>query len=243
MSEPVFTMNGVVARYGFRTVLRELSLSLNRGESLGLLGPNGSGKTTCLRVLLGLVRAHMGKVSVFNQPAGSFHAFERLGFAPEDGTPPEYLTGHEYLTFVASERLIPRPERELRVTELLEYFELPRKGIIRSYSKGMKRKVVLAQAFLGNPDFLILDEPLNGLDPLFIIRLRERIEEYLKGGGSLIYSSHLLSEVEKTCGRIAIIKHGSLLADSTTADLIKRYSSVEGAYREIVQGNSHVVPG
>ncbi len=226
----VFQIQGVRIAYGLRPAVDNLSLSLKAGKSLGLLGVNGAGKTSTIRALLGMLKPRQGELNIFGFRPGDYRAFSKIGFAPEDGVPPEYLSGREYLRFVGAFRVRDRSARNKEADELIEWFELQPEKKIRDYSKGMKRRLVLAQAFLGNPPFLILDEPLNGLDPLVIIKLRDRLDAYRRQGGTILYSSHILAEVEKTCTDIAILSKGNMVADSSTEAMIREFGSVEGAF-------------
>jgi ABC-type multidrug transport system ATPase subunit len=227
---PIFQIEGLQVNYGFRTAVDSLSLSLQRGMSLGLLGLNGAGKTSTIAALLGMLRPRRGTVRLFGEKPGSPRLFSRLGFAPEEAVPPEFLSGEEYLSFVGELRVKNSVERKKQVSALLQWFELDPAKRIRQYSKGMRRRLILAQAFLGNPDLLILDEPLNGLDPLIIIKLRERLEAYRASGGTVLYSSHILNEVEKSCSDIAILFQGKLILNAPVPDLVRDYGSVESAF-------------
>ena len=198
---------------------------------MGLLGANGAGKTSTIRAILGLVRPAKGSIRVFGFAPGALKGLALLGFAPEEGCPPEYLTGKEYLVFVG--RMRSKEDRKAAVQtadRLLADFELAPEKKIRDYSKGMRRRLVLAQAFVGAPKILILDEPLNGLDPLMILKLREYLSEYRKQGGSLLYSSHILSEVERTCTHVAILQEGELVLTDSMDNVVSNYGSVEGAF-------------
>jgi len=230
----VFQMQEVRVCYGRRSAVDSLSLSLERGRSLGMLGPNGAGKTSTLRAILGMVKPRRGQISVMGGPPGDPKNFQKIGFAPEEGSPPEFLTAPEYLSLVAEFKIHDRAKRKEEIGDLVQLFELPLDKKIRDYSKGMKRRVVLAQTFLGHPELLVLDEPLNGLDPLLIIKLRKRLEDYMKDGGSLVFSSHILAEVEKTCSVIAILREGSLLCSASTSELVSRFGSIENAFASYV---------
>jgi ABC-2 type transport system ATP-binding protein len=227
---PVFEIRNLRVVYGFRCAVDNLSLSLKTGESLGILGVNGAGKTSTLRGLLGMLKPRRGSISLFSGKPGALRTLRSIGFAPEDGVPPDYLTAAEYLSFAGSFRISDRATRKRQVSELVDWFELTGRKRIRDYSKGMKRRVVLAQAFLGDPPLLILDEPLNGLDPLMIIKLRDRIHLYMKNGGTVLFSSHILAEVEKTCSRVAILDQGQLKLDSPLDSILKEFGSVENAF-------------
>jgi ABC-2 type transport system ATP-binding protein len=235
-SDPVFELSRVRVRYGLRSAIESLSLSTTPGSALALLGTNGSGKTSTLRVLLGLIRPSQGRATIFGQTPGTPGVLQRIGFAPESALPPEFLTGEEYLRFSAAFKIKSPKDRKEAVSEILEWTELPGKAKFGDYSKGMRRRLVLAQAFLGKPDLLILDEPLNGIDPLFIIKLRKRLESYLTEGGTLLLSSHILAEVERVCTHVAILRKGKLVCSSSLSDLLKEYGSIESAFQKKVMG-------
>jgi len=226
--------------YGLKSAVESLSLTLSSGASLGLVGRNGAGKTSTIKALLGMVRLRQGSINILGEKPGSTRAFAKMGFAPEDGVPPEYLSGTEYLDFVGSVRRTGNSASRDEIASLLDWFELPPRKKIGEFSKGMKRRVVLAQAFLGQPEFLILDEPLNGLDPLFILKLRQKTEEYLKAGGTLLLSSHILSEIEKACSEVAIVNDGKLMRHAPLKQLVEESGSVEAAFSQVVGRASDV---
>jgi ABC-type multidrug transport system ATPase subunit len=229
----VFHLHQVCVRYGRQQAVKEVSLALQKGEALGLLGANGAGKTSTLKALMGMLKPSAGQVSVFGLAPGSVGALARTGFAPEDAVPPERCSGQEYLEFIGRMRRIPDSRLKDECASLLSDFDLVPHKRVKTYSKGMKRRLVLAQAFLGTPEFLVLDEPLNGLDPLVIVKLRERIEKYRSAGGSLLYSSHILSEIEKSCTRIAVLREGELVLNCPTSEAVKQYGSVEAAFEAV----------
>lgn len=229
----VFQIEQLQVRYGRNIAVDSLSLQLKRGEALGLLGANGAGKTSTLRSLMGMMKPSGGSVRVLGGKPGSTAVLKRIGFAPEEAIPPERVSGQEYLEFISSVRSEKGKSLKEDCAVLLEEFDLVPHKRVRDYSKGMKRRLVLAQAFLSNPDFLILDEPLNGLDPLIIVKLRQRLEKYRAAGGSLLYSSHILAEVEKTCTQIAILREGKLVLETSVAEAASRYGSVEAAFEKV----------
>jgi ABC-2 type transport system ATP-binding protein len=206
------------------------------GESVGLLGANGAGKSSTLKALLGMLRPSGGEIKILGGKPGSFSNFEKLGFAPEEGVPPDYLSGKEYLSFVSRLKKPSKREHSEEVEELLSWFELDPRKPIREYSKGMKRRITLAQAFLGEPDLVVLDEPLNGLDPLMIVKLRNRLNEKRNKGMGLLYSSHILSEVEKCCSRAIILNEGKLVLDAPLEAIQSEYGSIENAFAKTVGG-------
>lgn len=230
VDQTIFQIENLKVTYGFRTAVDGISLRLDRGSSLGLLGLNGAGKTSTIRALLGMLRIRNGKVKVFAGKPGGIEGFGKIGFAPEEGQPPAYLNGEEYLSFVGGFRMQNATERRDAIRELLTFFELDPKKRISQYSKGMKRRIIMAQALLGSPELLILDEPLNGLDPLLIMKLRKRLEEYRMRGGTILFSSHILTEVEKTCSEVAILHKGKLACWEKLEALLKEFGSVEKAF-------------
>lgn len=235
--QDIFQVENLKVTYRFRTAVEALTLSLRPGKSLALLGVNGAGKTSTIRALLGMLRPKAGKVTVFGGPAGDPKSFRDIGFAPEEAVPPEYLSAGEYLRFVGAFRQKDREKRNREADDLVGWFDLDPAKKIRDYSKGMKRRLVLAQALLGGPKLLILDEPLNGLDPIVIMKLRERLTAYREAGGSILYSSHILAEVEKTCTDVAILSAGRLMLCDPMEKILAEYGSVEKAFAEKV-GNS-----
>jgi ABC-2 type transport system ATP-binding protein len=234
--QTLFEIQNLRLNYGLKTVVEDLSMKLERGQSLGLLGANGAGKTSTLKALLGMMKPKAGSIQLFGETPGKPKGFMKLGFAPEDGVPPEFLTGLEYLHHVGAFRIKNPSDRRGAARELLEYFELAPEKKIKDYSKGMKRRLLLAQAFLGKPELLVLDEPLNGLDPLIIIKLRSRLDAFRSEGGSFLFSSHILAEVEKSCSHVAIMDKGKLLSFKTVESLVGEFGSVEAAFAKLVGG-------
>jgi ABC-2 type transport system ATP-binding protein len=237
-AESAIRVDDLTVKYGFRTAVTSLSLNVPRGGAVGLLGANGAGKTTTLHAILGFLRPKSGSISLLGQGKAGPKVFHQIGFAPDDGCPPEYLNGREYLNFVGKFRIADKSRRKEEVDQWLSWFELDPRKRVSGYSKGMKRRLGLAQALLGKPDLVILDEPLNGLDPLFILKLREGLEKYIAEGGTLLFSSHILAEVEKVCSEVAILAGGRLVIQSSVAALAAEFGSVENAFKVKVGGVS-----
>lgn len=215
--------------YGLRKAVQGISFSISPGEKVGLLGANGAGKSSTLRAILGMQPYARGEIRVFNSKPGCMEILSRTGFAPEEGSPPDYFSGKEYLDFVQKIK-VSSPNSPQVADELLSWFELDPNKKIREYSKGMRRRLTLAQALLGAPDLLILDEPLNGLDPLIIVKLRDWLNAQKQSKTCLIYSSHILSEVEKVCTRAIILKNGKIVLDLGLSEIISQFGSVEAAF-------------
>jgi len=190
-----------------------LDLTINRGEVFGLLGPNGSGKSTTIKLLLGLIFPSAGTAHVLGQPAGSTVINERIGFLPEESYLYRFLNGEEILRFYGRLFRIPRKELNRRVPELLDIVGLDakaRKRKLREYSKGMARRIGLAQALINNPDLILLDEPTTGLDPIGTREMKDLILSLKKQGKTVLLCSHLLADVQDVCDRITILFRGKM---------------------------------
>jgi ABC-2 type transport system ATP-binding protein len=193
--------------------LDDLSLTIKRGEVFGLLGPNGSGKSTTIKLLLGLIFASSGSATVLGKPAGSTEINERIGFLPEESYLYRFLNGEEILRFYGRLFRIPRKELNRRVPELLDIVGLDakaRKRKLREYSKGMARRIGLAQALINNPDLILLDEPTTGLDPIGTREMKDLILSLKAQGKTVLLCSHLLADVQDVCDRITILFRGKM---------------------------------
>ncbi len=219
-AQPAIALEGVCKRYGASEVVHEVHLRLVAGESLALLGHNGAGKTTLIKVMLGLTRPSAGSVRICGrQPRErGFSALRaRIGYLPENVMFHDTMTGRELLTFYARLKGQPRSA----VPALLEQVGLgaAMDRRVRAYSKGMRQRLGLAQALLGDPVLLLLDEPTTGLDPLLKRQFYALVAERQKQGVSVLISSHALSEIEARTDRIAIMRSGRLVACGTLAEL------------------------
>jgi ABC-type multidrug transport system ATPase subunit len=232
----IFELKNVSVNYGFSKAIDNVSFELRRGQALGLIGANGAGKTTSIRALLGMLKVKSGVVNLLGRTGYSSSTFRQLGFAPEEATPPEYLTAKEYLEFLARLKSLDFVVARQQIADFLTWFELEPNKPVRKYSKGMRRRLILAQAFLGNPELIILDEPLNGLDPLMITKLRDKLKSYREQGSSILYSSHILSELENCCTDVVMMDHGSVVLKDSVTHLIQQYGSVEKAFSAKVGG-------
>jgi len=201
----------------------DLSMDVRRGEIFGLLGPNGAGKTTTIKLLLGFVRPTSGKASVAGFPAGSLAARRRLGYLPENPALYEYLNGIEYLRFAGRLAGLAKADAARRTDVLLERVGLAGRAdrAIRRFSKGMVQRLGLAQALIGDPEIVILDEPMSGLDPIGRKDVRDLIFSLRGEGRTVLFSTHILSDVEAICDRIGIIAEGRLTDCGTLTSLLK----------------------
>lgn len=206
---------------GRHRALDGVSFELARGEVFGLLGPNGAGKTTTLKLITGLLRPTSGRITVFDRPPADPAARAGLGFLPEHPTFYDHLTGEELLVYFAGLCGVRGADGRARVSRMLDRVGLDaaRTRPVRHYSKGMLQRLGLAQALINEPALVILDEPMSGLDPLGRREVRELILELRDAGRTILFSSHILSDAELLCSRVAILRRGRLAAVGTTGEL------------------------
>ncbi len=192
--------------------VQDLTLSVNEGEIFGFVGPNGAGKTTTIKMLMGLIFPTSGRAFVFDAPIPSEDAKRRIGYLPENPSYYEFLTGKEAMRFFASLAGVPRAERDRRCEELLGLVGLSDAADrqLRKYSKGMQQRLGIAQALVGDPAFVVLDEPMSGLDPVGRKEMRDVILELKRRGKTVFFSTHILPDVEALCDRVGVIIGGKL---------------------------------
>jgi len=209
--------------------VKSLSIEIHRGEVFGLLGPNGSGKSTTVKMLLGLLFPTSGRVWVLGQPPRDVAAKSRIGFLPEESYLYRFLNADETLDFYGRLFDLPRAERRRRSDDLIQQVGLKeaRRRPLKEYSKGMARRIGLAQALLNDPDFVILDEPTSGLDPKGRREMKDLILELKRRGKTVLLCSHLLPDVEDVCDRVAILNKGVLLICRPLKDLLARMDQVQ----------------
>ena len=205
--------------------LDDLNLTINRGEVFGLLGPNGSGKSTTIKLLLGLIFPSRGSATVLGRPAGDTGINEKIGFLPEESYLYRFLNGEEILKFYGKLFKIDRRTLSKRVPELLDIVGLDaksRKRKLREYSKGMARRIGLAQALINNPDLILLDEPTTGLDPIGTREMKDLILSLKNQGKTVLLCSHLLADVQDVCDRITILFRGKMQTLGDVRDLVQK---------------------
>jgi len=204
---------GLRKEFGANVAVRGLTLQVERGEVFGFLGPNGAGKTTSIKMLLGLVAPTAGRASLLGAPLGNRVARARMGFLPEHFRFHDWLTAREFLALHGQLYGMTAPQLATRIVELLDLVGLTpfRDKQLRTFSKGMLQRVGLAQALLNEPQLVFLDEPTSGLDPVGRRLVRDIIRDLRARGTTVFLNSHLLSEVEITCDRVAFIKHGEVI--------------------------------
>lgn len=219
-----------------KRALQPLHLSISEGEIFGFLGPNGAGKTTTLKLLMGLVYPTGGSARILGMEINDPRMKAQIGFLPEQPYFYDYLTGAELLEYYAQLSGVAAKQRRQRVGEVLGQVGLPDAGSVqlRKYSKGMLQRVGIAQAILHEPKVVFFDEPMSGLDPMGRREVRDLMERLKQNGKTVFFSTHILSDAESLCDRVAIIHHGELRGVGAVADLT---SSVEGKVEIVWQGN------
>jgi ABC-type multidrug transport system ATPase subunit len=214
---PVVTTEGLTKKYGDRIAVDHVSMTVRRGEVYGFLGPNGAGKTTTLRMMLGLIRPSAGSASILGRPADQPRPDLKVGALIEGPGFHPYLSGRDNLRTVArfcgfadaeAERVLARVDLAARATD--KY---------KGYSLGMKQRLGVAAALMGDPELIVLDEPTNGLDPAGMADMRALVVDLARGGQTVLLSSHLLAEVQEICDRVGVINNGRLLRESTVAEM------------------------
>jgi ABC-2 type transport system ATP-binding protein len=229
---------GLRKEYGRKVAVANLSLAVPAGEVFGFLGPNGAGKSTTVKMLVGLVKPTTGKGFLFGRPLGDTAARRRLGFLPELFRFHEWLRAEEFLDFHASLYGVARSERTRRIGEALRLVGLEARAtdLLRTFSKGMLQRIGIAQALIGDPDLVILDEPTSALDPIGRRDVRDVIRRLRERGTAVFLNSHLLSEVEMVCDRVAIIDRGRVVRQGPLRDLVAGTLEAEVRVESVAPG-------
>jgi ABC-2 type transport system ATP-binding protein len=214
--------HGLRKEYGRKVAVANVSLRVPAGQVFGFLGPNGAGKSTTVKMLVGLVRPSAGQGRLLGRPLGDSAARRRLGFLPEQFRFHEWLRAEEFLDFHASLYGVPRRQRGRRIAESLELVGLAARAgdTLGTFSKGMLQRIGIAQAVIADPLLVILDEPTSALDPIGRRDVRDLIRRLRERGIAVFLNSHLLSEVESVCDRVAIIDHGMIVRQGALSDLV-----------------------
>ncbi|MEM8718518.1 MAG: ABC transporter ATP-binding protein [Cyanobacteria bacterium P01_G01_bin.39] len=211
--------------------LKNCSLSIYRGETFGLLGPNGAGKTTLLKTLLGITRPTTGKAVILDQPIGDRQVKQKIGYLPENAYLYDFLTAWEFLEFIAGIFKLPKSIQRQRIPQLLDLVGLAqstaRRKKLKQYSKGMLQRVGMAQALINDPEIVFLDEPMSGLDPMGRYRMREIVLSLKQQGKTIFFNSHVLSDIEQICDRIAFLALGELICQGSLEELLGSSNSYQ----------------
>ena len=233
----------VVKRIGGKEILKGVSFAVRRGEVFGLIGPNGAGKTTSLRIAAGILKPDGGEVFLFDRPGGQLDPSLRvhIGYLPEDAGAYRNMRGIDFIRFIASVYSVYGFDAEEMVEEAVRISGLGDRlhDKIKTYSKGMKRRLLLAVTLMTRPKLAILDEPNSGLDVYHTVRMRNAILEYVRRtGGSVLLSSHNMLEVEYLCDRVALISGGRIIDQGSPSDLKRKYGTdnLEDAFVRALEG-------
>jgi ABC-2 type transport system ATP-binding protein len=234
-SADMIRLEGVVKRYGRFTAVADLDLSVPRGEIFGFLGPNGAGKTTTIRMVAGVLRPSEGRIFIGGDDLAvdPEAAKARVGYVPDRPYLYEKLSGGEFLRFVAGLWGKEGQEAEARADRLLELFQLTdwKNELIESYSHGMRQKLLISSALIHQPEVIVVDEPMVGLDPRSARILKDLLRTFVSRGGTVFLSTHTLEVAEAMCDRIAIISEGRIIARGTMEEL-RAQADAGGAHLE-----------
>jgi ABC-2 type transport system ATP-binding protein len=235
---PAIATQDLRKRYGKKVAVAGLTLSVERGEVFGFLGPNGAGKTTAVKMMLGLARPTAGEARLLDAPPGDWRVRRKVGFLPEHFRFHEWLRADEFLDVHGQFYGMPQAERRQRIPELIELVGLgdDARRKLGQFSKGMLQRIGLAQALLNRPELVFLDEPTSGLDPLGRRLVRDIIRHQREQGVTIFLNSHLLSEVEVTCDRVAFIKDGQVVQVADLHTMVEGDTQVELRLGQVTPG-------
>ena len=236
-------VDGVVAHYGRGNVLENVSFDVKKGETFGLIGLNGVGKTTLIKIILGLMESSQGSISLFCKETLEEESKAMIAYLPEKFEPPFFLTGLEFVKF--SLDLYKRPFKEQDVLEAADRVSLSREALrrrVNTYSKGMRQKIGLMGTWLTGCPLLILDEPMSGLDPRARVRVKDEIVSCRNRGMTVFLSTHILSDMDELCDRIGVIHDKSIRFLGTPAELREKTKndSLERAFLKIIEGSTRI---
>lgn len=224
-SDHVIETSALTKRYGDVVAVNDLTLRVPRGGVFGFLGPNGSGKTTTMGMLLGLVHPSSGEARIFGDPARHASTLRRVGAMVETPTFYPYMSGRANLRYFQAIRRRGQPADIERVLTLVDLGKRA-DSKFSTYSLGMKQRLGIACALLGEPELVFLDEPTNGLDPAGVVEVRELIRQLGTGGRTVVLSSHMLAETELVCDNVAVLSRGKLIAQGTIKELLREHDSL-----------------
>ena len=243
MSE-VLRLEHVSKSFGSKEVLKDINFSVNSGEIIGYIGSNGAGKSTTIKLILGLIEDYKGDIFVFGEKVkGHYEYKKRLGYVPEVSDMYDNLTAYEYLSFIGMLYGIDEDKAVSKGKEMMSIFGIDDAiyGRIHTFSKGMRQKLSIITGMLHNPDILFLDEPLGGIDANSVLVFREIMQKLKEAGKTIFYSSHILEVVEKLSDRILLINEGKIVIDGTMVDVMSRQSdsSLESLFNDVTGFHDH----
>lgn len=244
-SEPVISIEDLRMSFGGEDVLKGINLEINKGQIIGYIGPNGAGKSTTIKIILGILNGYRGKVRVLGNDIsdGKVDYKKKIGYVPESAEIYDNLTPYEYLTFLGEVYGMSLEKANKKAKKMMSIFGIEDEyhSRISSFSKGMKQKVLLIASLIHNPDILILDEPLSGLDANSVMIVKEVLSELASCGKTIFYSSHIMEVVEKVSDRIILLSKGQVVADGTFEELKEKSSegSLEEIFNQLTGFNSH----
>ncbi len=239
VSDYVIEAGNLRKEYGEVVAVAGIDFTIRKGELYGLLGPNGSGKTTIIRLLTGQVQPTAGSVRVMGIDAAAdpVEARTGIGIIPEQETPPSFLTAEEYLRFVGDIRHVEDIEAQCdRWFSYLD-FDDARTRLCKDLSRGTRQKLMFAQAFLHRPPLALIDEPLINLDPVMQRKVKDFLMDYVRAGNTIFLSTHILAIAEEICTGIAILNRGELLFTGSPAELRERHEDLEGFFLDLIGGH------
>lgn len=223
--EPIIQTTNLTKFYGKSRGIQDVNITVSKGDIFGFLGPNGAGKSTTIRTLLDFIRPSSGSASIFGLDCqkDSFAIRKRIGYVPGEANLYGHMTGWKYLQYIGG---IRGRYDESSAKKYAERFDIRLDRKMREYSSGMRQKVIIIQALMNDPDLVIMDEPTKGLDPLVQQTFMDVIKEEAARGKTIFMSSHVLSDIEKVCNRVAIIKEGRIVAEEDMASLKRKAGKI-----------------
>lgn len=243
--ESIISIKDLQMSYGSKKVLNGINLEIPRGQIIGYIGTNGAGKSTTIKIMLGILEGYSGKVEILGQDIsnGSIEYKKKIGYVPELADIYENLTAYEYVSFLGGIYGLEEKKLIERVTKLMGLFGIEGAidSRISSYSKGMKQKLIIICSLIHNPDILFFDEPLGGLDANSVMVFKEVMKSLAKSGKTIFYSSHIMDVVEKVSDRILLLNEGQIVADGSFEDLKnnKKEGTLEEIFNQLTGFNEH----
>lgn len=237
MTQSALKIENLHQQYGKHTVLDDINLDIKQGEYIGLVGVNGAGKTTLIKSILDFISIKSGRIEIFGQPHRDTLSRQSLSFLPEKFLPPYYLTGQDFLNYMAELNFVKLQKNNIEnIFEVLDLDLSALKKSVRQYSKGMSQKLGLASCFLSEKPMLLFDEPMSGLDPKARAYLKRHLISLKETSQTLFFSTHLLADVESICDRIIVLHNGQICFNGTPLECCDKYSTekLEDAYLKCI---------